>query len=134
MHPAQFNRRTGKSLGKNEYGVAGGRIGEPIEVIAGPRTGLAIPSHVEIAFEGFIHPGDVRDEDPLGEWTGYKGGVAPGSRKDRTSPFVAAARERPSTLASSQCWPVGSDVIESEPPRARASPGKACVAQRQQAA
>jgi hypothetical protein len=75
----------------------GGLIGGPIEVIAGPRTGLPIPSHAEIAFEGFIHPSELRDEGRLGEWNGYNGGVAPGPRKDRTSPFVAAARERPST-------------------------------------
>jgi 4-hydroxy-3-polyprenylbenzoate decarboxylase len=48
--------------------------GEPIEVIKGPRTGLPIPAHAEIAFEGFIHPNDLIDEGPLGEWTGYYAG------------------------------------------------------------
>ena len=75
MHPAQF-MIAGLEIpyGRNEYDVAGGLIGEPIEVIAGPRTGLPIPAHAEIAFEGFIHPNDLRDEDPLGEWTGYYAG------------------------------------------------------------
>ena len=36
--------------------------------------GLPIPAHAEIAFEGFIHPNDLRDEGPLGEWTGYYAG------------------------------------------------------------
>src|SRR5271163_2637907 len=68
MHPALF-MIAGLEIphGKNEYDAAGGLIGEPIEVIAGPRTGLPIPAHAEIAFEGFIHPGDELDEGPLGE-------------------------------------------------------------------
>ena len=37
-------------------------------------TGLPIPAHAEIAFEGFIHPNDKIDEGPLGEWTGYYAG------------------------------------------------------------
>jgi 4-hydroxy-3-polyprenylbenzoate decarboxylase len=60
--------------GKNEYDVAGGLIGEPVEVIDAPVTGLPIPAHAEIAFEGFIHPDDVLEEGPLGEWTGYYAG------------------------------------------------------------
>jgi 4-hydroxy-3-polyprenylbenzoate decarboxylase len=43
-------------------------------VITGPRTGLPIPAHAEIAFEGFVHPNDLIDEGPLGEWTGYYAG------------------------------------------------------------
>jgi 4-hydroxy-3-polyprenylbenzoate decarboxylase len=75
MHPALFTVG-GLEIpyGKNEYDVAGGLIGEPVEVIAGPRTGLPIPAHAEIAFEGFIHPDDLLDEGPLGEWTGYYAG------------------------------------------------------------
>ena len=75
MHPALF-MIAGLEIpyGKNEYDAAGGLIGEPVEVIAGPRTGLPIPAHAEIAFEGFIHPNDLLDEGPLGEWTGYYAG------------------------------------------------------------
>jgi 4-hydroxy-3-polyprenylbenzoate decarboxylase len=75
MHPALF-MVAGLEIpyGKNEYDVAGGLIGEPVEVIAGPATGLPIPAQAEIAFEGFIHPGDVLEEGPLGEWTGYYAG------------------------------------------------------------
>ncbi len=60
--------------GKNEYDAAGGLLGEAIEVIHGPKTGLPIPAHAEIAFEGFIHPNDFIKEGPLGEWTGYYAG------------------------------------------------------------
>jgi UbiD family decarboxylase len=75
MHPALF-MIAGLEIpyGANEFDAAGGLIGEPVEVIEGPRTGLPIPAHAEIAFEGFIHPDDLLDEGPLGEWTGYYAG------------------------------------------------------------
>jgi 4-hydroxy-3-polyprenylbenzoate decarboxylase len=75
MHPALF-MVAGLEIpyGKNEYDAAGGLLGEPVEVIAGPVTGLPIPANAEIAFEGFISPGDLIDEGPLGEWTGYYAG------------------------------------------------------------
>jgi UbiD family decarboxylase len=75
MHPALF-MVAGIEIpyGKNEYDAAGGLIGEPVEIITGPRTGLPIPAHAEIAFEGFVHPNDLIDEGPLGEWTGYYAG------------------------------------------------------------
>src|SRR6202047_3750598 len=72
MHPALF-MVAGLEIpyGKNEYDAAGGLLGEPVEVIAGPKTGLPIPAHAEIAFEGFVHPDDLVDEGPFGEWCGY---------------------------------------------------------------
>ena len=75
MHPALF-MIAGLEIphGKNEYDAAGGLLGEPVQVIKGPATGLPIPAHAEIAFEGFIHPNDRIDEGPLGEWTGYYAG------------------------------------------------------------
>jgi UbiD family decarboxylase len=75
MHPALF-MVAGLEIpyGKNEYDAAGGLLGESVEVIHGPRTGLPIPANAEIAFEGFVHPNDRRDEGPLGEWTGYYAG------------------------------------------------------------
>lgn len=72
MHPALFMiSGTEMPHGKSEYDYAGGILGEAIEVIKGPVTGLPIPANAEIVFEGHIHPGDVVDEGPLGEWTGY---------------------------------------------------------------
>jgi UbiD family decarboxylase len=75
MHPALF-MVAGLEIpyGKNEYDAAGGLLGEPVEVIAGPVTGLPIPANAEIAFEGFVSLDDVIDEGPLGEWTGYYAG------------------------------------------------------------
>src|SRR5262249_55434399 len=57
--------------GKNELEAAGGILGEPIEIINMPKTGLPVPANSEIAFEGLIHPDDRITEGPLGEWTGY---------------------------------------------------------------
>src|SRR5256885_17260504 len=49
-------------------------LGEPVEVILGPKTGLPIPANAEIAFEGTIDPNDRIAEGPFGEWTGYYAG------------------------------------------------------------
>ena len=75
MHPALF-MIAGLEIpyGKNEYDAAGGLLGEPVEIISGPRTGLPIPAHAEIVLEGFVHPNDTIVEGPLGEWTGYYAG------------------------------------------------------------
>jgi UbiD family decarboxylase len=80
MHPALF-MLAGLEIpyGKSEFEAAGGLLGEPVEVLRMPKTGLPVPANAEIAFEGFIHPGDMIQEGPLGEWTGYYAG---GSRPE----------------------------------------------------
>jgi 4-hydroxy-3-polyprenylbenzoate decarboxylase len=59
--------------GQSEYDFAGAIKGAPIEVIAGPETGLPLPAHAEIVFEGELLPPDreVLPEGPFGEFTGY---------------------------------------------------------------
>ena len=42
--------------GQSEYEFAGAIKGAPIEVVAGPQTGLPIPAHAEIVFEGELLP------------------------------------------------------------------------------
>lgn len=65
-------------LGVSEYEYAGAILGESLTVVRGPDTGLPIPAHSEIAFEGWLYPDRTRSEGPFGEWTGYySGGVAP---------------------------------------------------------
>lgn len=54
-----------------EYDVAGGILGEPVEVIEGAVTGLPIPASAEIVLEGFVEPDRLKPEGPFGEWTGY---------------------------------------------------------------
>ncbi len=89
MHPSLF-MIAGLEIpyGKNEYDVAGGLIGEAVEVIAGPKTGLPIPANAEIAFEGFVHPNDTIVEGPLGEWTGYYAGGIKQEPKIRVETFM----------------------------------------------
>ena len=64
--------------GSSEYEFAGSIKGEPIEVCAGPRTGLPLPAHAEIVFEGRLLPLSeaTLPEGPFGEFTGYYAGAA----------------------------------------------------------
>jgi len=57
-----------------EYDVAGAYRGRPVEVIVNDDvTGLPFPANAEIVIEGFVEPGNTREEGPFGEWTGYYG-------------------------------------------------------------
>jgi 4-hydroxy-3-polyprenylbenzoate decarboxylase len=60
-------------LNMSEYDHAGGLRGKPIEVVSAPITGLPVPASAEIVLEGEIVPGDIRQEGPFGEATGYYG-------------------------------------------------------------
>lgn len=57
--------------GISELNFVGAIRGEGVPVIKGEVTGLPIPAYAEIAVEGFIEPGKVREEGPFGEYTGY---------------------------------------------------------------
>jgi 4-hydroxy-3-polyprenylbenzoate decarboxylase len=73
------------AAGQSEYEFAGAIKGGPIEVIAGPRTGLPLPAQAEVIYEGeILPPGDeTLPEGPFGEFTGY---------------YAAAKRPHPVTL------------------------------------
>jgi UbiD family decarboxylase len=59
--------------GRSEYEFAGSIKGAPIEVCDGPQTGLPVPAHAEIIFEGRLLPPsqETLPEGPFGEFTGY---------------------------------------------------------------
>jgi UbiD family decarboxylase len=59
--------------GRSEYEFAGSIKGSPIEVSNGPQTGLPVPAHAEIIFEGRLLPTnqETLPEGPFGEFTGY---------------------------------------------------------------
>jgi 4-hydroxy-3-polyprenylbenzoate decarboxylase len=59
--------------GQSEYEFAGAIKAAPIEVCPAPRTGLPIPAHAEIVFEGELLPMSevTLPEGPFGEFTGY---------------------------------------------------------------
>lgn len=61
----------GTSRGKYEH--AGALHGAPVEVVAAPWSGLPIPAHGELVFEGEIPPPEEETalEGPFGEWPGY---------------------------------------------------------------
>ncbi|TMA65132.1 MAG: UbiD family decarboxylase [Deltaproteobacteria bacterium] len=64
-------------FGVNEYDWAGGLIGQPIDVIEGPLTGLHFPASAEFVIEGEIIPGESMQEGPFGEWPGYYASTGP---------------------------------------------------------
>jgi 4-hydroxy-3-polyprenylbenzoate decarboxylase len=58
---------------ESELDVAGGMMGRPVELTDAERVSLPIPANAELVVEGLLHRGDVADEGPLGEFTGYYG-------------------------------------------------------------
>jgi 4-hydroxy-3-polyprenylbenzoate decarboxylase len=66
-------------MGLGEYDYAGAIMGQLVEVLAAPRTGLPIPAAAEAVFEGWIYPGRRAKEGPFGEWTGYYTGGGKGA-------------------------------------------------------
>lgn len=55
----------------NEYDVIGALRGRPVEVFESDLTGLRLPARAEIILEGRLDLKDLRQEGPLGEFTGY---------------------------------------------------------------
>ena len=71
-HPMLFLAAcTDVPIRMTEFDYAGGVLGEPVQLVRGPHTGLPIPAYSEIAVEGEITPGDNLPEGPFGEWPGY---------------------------------------------------------------
>ena len=71
-HPLLFLAASNEvPYGVSEYDWAGGILGEPMEVLRGPITGLPIPACAEIVVEGFASDQEMLPEGPFGEWTGY---------------------------------------------------------------
>jgi len=58
---------------ESELDVAGGMMGRGIELTDAETVGLPIPARAELVIEGTVRQGDVLDEGPLGEFTGYYG-------------------------------------------------------------
>jgi 4-hydroxy-3-polyprenylbenzoate decarboxylase len=59
----------------DEATLAGGLKQEALEQVRGRTVDLAIPARTEIVIEGYIHPGELADEGPFGEFAGYMGPV-----------------------------------------------------------
>lgn len=57
----------------DEFAVAGGLRGKPLELVRCETVPLYVPAHAEIVIEGWIDPGYREQEGPFGEYTGYMG-------------------------------------------------------------
>jgi 4-hydroxy-3-polyprenylbenzoate decarboxylase len=55
----------------SEYAFAGLLRGSRTEVVKAGDSDLQLPASAEIVLEGLIHPGDMADEGPFGDHTGY---------------------------------------------------------------
>ncbi|MGV3592379.1 MAG: 4-hydroxy-3-polyprenylbenzoate decarboxylase [Gammaproteobacteria bacterium] len=55
----------------SEYAFAGLLRGSKTEVAACLKSNLQVPATAEIVLEGLIHPGDMAEEGPFGDHTGY---------------------------------------------------------------
>ncbi|HZD66091.1 MAG TPA: UbiD family decarboxylase [Acidimicrobiales bacterium] len=59
--------------GVSEYGVAGGLMGRPLEVVRAETVDLEVPATAEVVIEGVIDPTRLEPEGPFGEASGYLG-------------------------------------------------------------
>lgn len=57
----------------DEYRLAGGLAGEPVEVVQAKTVDLLVPATAEIIIEGKIPTDTVEPEGPFGEYPGYMG-------------------------------------------------------------
>lgn len=60
--------------GIDEFAVAGGLRGAPIELVKCKTVDVEVPATAEIVVEGEFRPGERESEGPFGEWTGYMAG------------------------------------------------------------
>lgn len=94
--------------GRSELDYVGGLRGRPLEVLAGPVSGLPIPAHGEIAIEGEIPPPAVqaREEGPFGEFPGYYSGGTLGTGRPQPVIRVKALyhRDQPMLLDMATLW------------------------------
>lgn len=72
VHPAvSIAAATRLPLGEDELELAGGLLGEPIDLVPAETVDLMVPADAEMVIEGYIEPNVREDEGPFGEYTGY---------------------------------------------------------------
>jgi 2,5-furandicarboxylate decarboxylase 1 len=57
--------------GIDERRIAGGLLGEPLQVVRTPKYSIGVPAAAEIVLEGTLDPEAKVEEGPFGEFTGY---------------------------------------------------------------
>ena len=61
--------------GAEEIALAGGMMGEAVNMVKCKTVDLLVPADAEIIVEGEIHPGETDMEGPFGEFAGYMGPI-----------------------------------------------------------
>ncbi len=59
------------AYGADERRIAGGLLGEALQIIKTPKHGIGVPAAAEIVLEGTLDPEAKVEEGPFGEFTGY---------------------------------------------------------------
>ncbi|MFC2013676.1 UbiD family decarboxylase [Chloroflexota bacterium] len=59
--------------GLDEFDIAGGIAGEPVELVKCRTVNLEVPANAEIIIEGELNTNEVEPEAPFGEFHGYMG-------------------------------------------------------------
>jgi 4-hydroxy-3-polyprenylbenzoate decarboxylase len=54
-----------------EFMIAGFLRGRPVEIVKCETVDLEVPAHAEIVLEGYVELGELRDEGPFGDHTGF---------------------------------------------------------------
>jgi 4-hydroxy-3-polyprenylbenzoate decarboxylase len=91
--------------GLSEADVAGGLRGEPVELIKCETIDLVVPASAEIVIEGEMVPGEMMDEGPFGEYTGYSAG----SKTPRPIIRVKAVTHRNNPIFTASCMGIPVD-------------------------
>lgn len=59
--------------GVDEYDIAGGLLGRPVELVKCETVDIEVPAHAEIVIEGRVSTEWLEPEGPFGEFTGFMG-------------------------------------------------------------
>jgi UbiD family decarboxylase len=65
-------------LGEDEFDIAGGLLGEPVELLKCRTIDVEVPAHAEIVLEALLDAGDQIDEGPVSEFHGFYVDYGPG--------------------------------------------------------
>jgi 4-hydroxy-3-polyprenylbenzoate decarboxylase len=61
----------------DEFMLAGFLKGSPVELVPAKTIAVDVPANAEIVLEGYVEQGDLADEGPFGDHTGYYTGIEP---------------------------------------------------------
>jgi UbiD family decarboxylase len=65
-------------LGDDEFDIAGGLLGEPVELVKCRTVEVEVPAHAEIVLEALLDAGDQIEEGPVSEFHGFYVDYGPG--------------------------------------------------------